>query len=501
MLRKIRRRIGRLFRRRWISVLSAIVIIVLILKRFKPSDLRFEVFTRGLDAKSLEATKNLAPSLLAANVGVGRDWEGPTSNGSHDRYHNHKKQTSFNVNKVSRLPKNGDITKAFFRMRDSIEDKGVNVHIWRGLCCPKVNSLRQYPLFPTLPKQCLLRHTINSGPLGTWYGQRIMGFIHAPLTGNYTFQLDAHVFAELWLSEKQNVKDVELIAKIATQNDKNSLARPVGRISRKVYLEEGGKYFFDVLHVMNGGMMSRDHVNVTWKVPGSDNFTEVSQTFLSPLLNNTPAYLIHQLSKKQDHLLREPRSTVDTKVNDADAGEDDEDYIGIEIPKRQSRLSDEFSFYFGEDFDIENRYDKTIFEQLWDVSDELLSVLPSCSYEPTYTKKRKFKQFEGIWQTHFSSVSPDDGTKEFICIGNKQKKDCDGNDFIKQAELLPLVQMLKKKVDGKYPGYESVVCCSIIPPPPLSSLDFSISSDVLGATPRCSLVPRNVSVFKMVDWE
>ena len=459
MLTRIRRRVGRLFPHRWLAVVcvSFVLISVLILRRVKPSEFRFEEIPRILDLQNREVTKYLEPNLQPANVGGGTNWERPTS----DEYDRQRqlvttKHTSFEIDAGIHLLRNDEVVKNTDHMGDSVESRGVNVYIWRGLCCPKVNSLRQYPLFPTLPTQRLLRHTINSGPLGTWYGQRIMGYVHPPRAGSYTFHLEAHVFAEFWLSVKQYTKDVELLAKIAKENDKNSIAKPVGQTSRKVYLEESGKYFFDVLHVMNGGMMRRDHVNLTWKVPGSEEFTEVSDTFLRPLLNDKPSHLIHESSTEQNKLLREPRSTIDNEMNDADAGEDDEDYIGIEIPKRNMKLSDEFSFYFGEDFDIGNQYDRTTFE-LSDMSDEILSVLTSCFYEPTYTTKRTFKRFEGVWKTRFSSVFPDDGTKEFICIGNKQKKDCQGNNLLTEPEVLALVRMLTTQINEKYSGYEHAV--------------------------------------------
>ena len=457
MRRRIRHQIGRLSARRWIIVLSFVLTSVLILRRVAPSGFQFEVFPRSLDLKEREEPKNEATSLLAANVGIGKDWERHPS----DKYGRERhlvkttEQTGFEENTDINLLKNADKAKTTDHVEKFIVKRGVNVHIWRGLCCPKVNSLRQYPLFPTLPKQRLLRHTINSGPLGTWYGQRIMGYIHPLFTGNYTFHLNAHVFAEFWLSEKPNTKGVELMAKIANENRKSSIAQPVGQTSREVYLEVGRKYFFDVLHVMNGGMMRRDHVNVTWKVPGSEEFTEVSEKFLSPLLDEKSPYLIPESSTEKNKILREPPSVIDTEVNDADAGEDDEDYEGMEIPKRKIKFSDEFSFYYGEDFDKENQYNRTNFEQLPDISNEILSVLPSCSYEPTYAKKQTLKRFEGVWQTHFSSVFPDDGSKEFICIGNKQKNGCEGNDFLTEPDVLSLVQMLEKNIDEKHPEYEN----------------------------------------------
>ena len=435
MLRRIRRRFGRFLPSRWFFGFSSILVIILIVRRFKTKGFHFaDILTRTSTSKEWETTRNIAPSLPAGNAGRGKERERSRSaieeNGS--RQHLLK-------------------TTKWLHAIETAGNGSVNVHIWRELCCSKVNSLRQYPLFPTLPKERLLRHTINSGPLGTWYGQRIMGFIHPPHTGYYTFHLDAHVYAELWLSRKSNAMDVELVAKIAKENKKTSVARLVSHTSNKRYLEKGKKYFFDVLHVMNGGMMQRDHVNVTWRIPGSQIYTEISKQFLSPLLIDEPSFSSHKAMTERNDLLRAPRSVIDTELNDVDGGYDDEDYDGMVSPQKQNKLSDKFLTYFGEDLDLENPHNIIEFEQLPDKSDGILSVFPSCSYKPTYAKKQTFKRFEGIWQTHFSSLFPDDGTREFICIGNKQRKDCNGNEFLTESEVLELVQIFMKKIDEKYP--------------------------------------------------
>lgn len=434
MLRRLRRRCGRFLPSRWFFGLSSIFVIILIVRRFKTNCFRFHILTRASTSKEWETKRNIAPSLPASNIGRGKDWE-------------RSRSASEEIGSRQHLLK----TTKWLNALESSGKGNVNVHIWRGLCCPKVNSLRQYPLFPTLPKERLLRHTINSGPLGTWYGQRIMGFIHPPHTGYYTFHLDAHVYAELWLSKKSNTMDVELVAKIAKENKKTSVTRLVSHTSRKMYLEKGKKYFFDVLHVTNGGMMQRDHVNVTWRIPGNQMYTTISKQFLSPLLTNEASLSSHKAMTERDDLLRSPRSVIDTELNDADGGYDDEDYDGMVAPEKQNKLSDKFLSYFGEHFELENPYNIIEFEQLADKSDEILSVFPSCLYEPTYAKKRMFKRFEGIWQTHFSSLFPDDGTREFICIGNKQRRDCEGNEFLTETEVLELLQIFMSKIDEKYP--------------------------------------------------
>lgn len=176
MLRRLRRRCGRFLPSRWFFGLSSIFVIILIVRRFKTNCFRFHILTRASTSKEWETKRNIAPSLPASNIGRGKDWERSRSASEENGSRQHLLKTTKWLNAL-----------------ESSGKGNVNVHIWRGLCCPKVNSLRQYPLFPTLPKERLLRHTINSGPLGTWYGQRIMGFIHPPHTGYYTFHLDAQI--------------------------------------------------------------------------------------------------------------------------------------------------------------------------------------------------------------------------------------------------------------------------------------------------------------------
>ncbi|XP_068762656.1 uncharacterized protein [Montipora capricornis] len=399
----------------------------------------FSVFNIGL--KKPKARNTVLPSPFTANADFGKDWERPLFMRQRNMIRPTNKYASFDVTTTRNMLN----AKTDNFVGNSIESKGVNVHVWRGLCCSKVNSLRQYPLFPALPKESSFRHTINSGPLGTWYGQRIIGYIHPQRTGEYVFYLDAHVSAEFWLSRGKNINDVEIVAKVAKERGKNSFTSLIGQTSRKLYLKKDRKYFFDVLHVMNGGLMRRDHVNITWKIPGSDNFTELNEVFLSPVLNvSKSSYLIHSLLKA--------RSVLDTEVNDADAGEDDEEYEINETPERKNRLSEEFLSYFGEDFDVKSEYNSNYLAHLLDTSEKLLSSLQGCPSEPTNDTVKPMKRFEGVWKTHFSSVFPDDGTKELACIGNKRREDCKGNDVLKEQEVLTILQALTKNINEEYPG-------------------------------------------------
>lgn len=201
--------------------------------------------------------------------------------------------------------------------------------------------------------------------------------------------------------------------------------------------------------------MGRDHVNITWQVPGSDKFTEINEAFLSPVLKE---YNSSNSTHKPvgDELWKAP-SVTNTDINDVDAGQDDEDYEMVEIPNRNNKLSAKFTFYFGEDFDVKSNYNRSYFDELSDASEELLSSLPSCPTEQIKSRVRHMKQFEGVWKTKFNSIFPNDVTKQFVCIGGKRKEDCEGNDVVTEQEVITTLQKLMKKVDEKYTGYEWII--------------------------------------------
>ena len=442
----MKRRIRRVFGKRWLRrlfILSLFSTSVIILRRVKQHGLHFRVFsTFNLERKELKKEITISSN----NVDATENWE---------RLKFMKQRHIVKQTKNATFEIFSDKARTINFAGNSSENKGVNVHLWKGLCCTKVNSLRQYPLFPVLPRERSVRRTINSGPLGTWYGQRIMGYLYPPRSGHYLFNLNAHVFAEFWLSKGQNINDVRLEAKVAQENRRNSFSPFIGRTSRKLHLENSRRYFFDVLHVMNGGMMGRDHVNITWQVPGSDKFTEINEAFLSPVLKEYKSSNSNHESTG-DELWKAP-SIADTEINDVDAGQDDEDYETSEIPNRNIRLSAKFTFYFGEDFDVDSNYNRSYFNELSDASEELLSSLPSCPTEQVNSTAKQMKQFEGVWKTKFNSIFPNDVTKQFVCIGGKRKEDCEGNDVVTEQEAITTLQTLMEKVDEKYTGYECII--------------------------------------------
>ncbi|KAK3737246.1 hypothetical protein QZH41_010875, partial [Actinostola sp. cb2023] len=94
----------------------------------------------------------------------------------------------------------------------------IDVHVWGSMCSFTINSIRQFPLFPLRPntrKQVDITDEVKAKLQGKWLAQRIMGYLHPPLSGSYQFELSSFFMAELWLSDGEDPKRSEMISKIS----------------------------------------------------------------------------------------------------------------------------------------------------------------------------------------------------------------------------------------------------------------------------------------------
>lgn len=109
---------------------------------------------------------------------------------------------------------------------------------------------------------------------GDNYGQRIRGYITAPVTGNYYFWLAANNTAELWISNDSEpinaFRRAYLTAGSTTPQDWN-VAGQTHQKSPWLALEQGKKYYVEILH--NGASGSGDNLAIGWSKPGESTAT------------------------------------------------------------------------------------------------------------------------------------------------------------------------------------------------------------------------------------
>jgi uncharacterized protein (DUF1800 family) len=140
---------------------------------------------------------------------------------------------------------------------------------------------------------------------GTNFGARVRGYITAPTTGNYYFWIAANNAAELWISNDSEPVNIFKRASVSTgsatpQNWTNEASQK----SPWLALEQGQKYYFEVLH--KAGAAAGDNLAVGWSKPGEDT-TAPSQVvpgyvlspYVAPALGSTPGtlYIASMLSQ------------------------------------------------------------------------------------------------------------------------------------------------------------------------------------------------------------
>ncbi|MEO6742189.1 MAG: DUF1800 family protein [Chthoniobacteraceae bacterium] len=144
--------------------------------------------------------------------------------------------------------------------------------------------------------------TSLEGPtdFGDSYGARIRGYITAPTTGNYYFWIAGSNAAELWISNDDEpinaFKRAWITSGSTTPRTWNIGGTETAQKSSWLALEQGRKYYFEILHKADVG--SGDNVAVGWAKPG-EALTTPSEvvpgyalsTYTPPAPGSTPGTL------------------------------------------------------------------------------------------------------------------------------------------------------------------------------------------------------------------
>lgn len=295
----------------------------------------------------------------------------------------------------------------------------LNLHIWQAWCGNTIHDLRRNCFFPLYPD---VRLTLNKLFIQHWemdYGQRIFGFIHPPVTGNYTFAISSDDSSELWLSSNESPINVKLLAWVGNRTlltgDFHAkiaqFTKYKTQLSHPMFLHRGLKYFIEVLHKQ--GRMD-DHVLVGWKIPGFDHFRHLSGKSISLFIDDTKA----------------PRDvTVYSK------------FIPQDLPshshgKFMNFKPDHDTSKFGSD----DPRDKAHASNFVDERD-IANLFPRCPYNPSYLVDFRLNRYDGVNLIHDTSVYPADNTdldhmKQYDSCVLRRHKDSHGNSLVSLAPVL-----------------------------------------------------------------
>ena len=249
----------------------------------------------------------------------------------------------------------------------------LNHHTWVDICETSVHVLRKWPHFPSSPdKRSFLTqfYSTNEDRDTTNNGERIYGFIHPQVSGDYKFAITSSGPSELWLSTNEDSTYSVIIARVNSALDEPASTRKGGhskyrgQTSPEISLSAGKKYYIESLAVSRQGS-EETHVAVYWLNCSSNNstFEIISSKYLS----------CYDDANREAAILR-PRA-------------------GSKDNLQQSKTS----LYHFNRFPLINRT-------------EYITLIPTCSYSPSFLVRRKLKWYEGVTLTKESFVFPQDDT-------------------------------------------------------------------------------------------
>ena len=168
----------------------------------------------------------------------------------------------------------------------------LNHHIWEHVCGYRVESLREFILFPLAPskRRTLSMSFAQRSDEHNNFGERMFGFISPNLTGKYQFAISSSGNSELWLSSDEASENLRKIAFVSSGNNlgrsqPGNFSNTPSQISSACFLTKNNRYFISILHKHNAG---RAHLRVAWRLFGGEvKFNVISGLFLWAVVNDS----------------------------------------------------------------------------------------------------------------------------------------------------------------------------------------------------------------------
>jgi len=246
----------------------------------------------------------------------------------------------------------------------------INLYMWDYVCGNNIESLKEFVLFPSLPKyKKLLNQTAVQNLTTKNIGIRLFGHLKPKRTGLYQFGVSSRGHSELWLSKDTNSQNKRRIAYL-NREEKKRISPKRGdfqqfstHISEKIYLEKEKEYYFEFLykHASQTGWFE-----VSWMTPLSTTFQVI------------PGKLFSAFSSA---------GSVTKSFKSGGVTEQSEQYKDIRVQMSNTR------------------YNSMIFMDFMDFE----KAFPVCDYEPSYYVTEKLVRFQVIMNGNGNDGSDNGG--------------------------------------------------------------------------------------------
>ncbi|MES2924794.1 MAG: PA14 domain-containing protein [Verrucomicrobiota bacterium] len=138
--------------------------------------------------------------------------------------------------------------------------------VWTGLGGNNVTDLTNIPSYPATPNQISTLTTFEA-PTNTAdnYGQKVSGYLIAPVTGNYQFWIASDDGGEFWLSTSDVQANKTRIAYTNNATGLRNWTNNANQTSATIALTAGQRCYVEALQKEGGG---DDYLGVAWQGPG-----------------------------------------------------------------------------------------------------------------------------------------------------------------------------------------------------------------------------------------
>lgn len=154
--------------------------------------------------------------------------------------------------------------------------------VWTVMPGSDLGVLTNSPEYPRNPAESEFRKNFETlENSGDDYAEVYRGYVHPPVSGDYTFWISSDDAGELWLSPNDDPKGIKRIANIDNYTNFRQWDAQPNQKSQTIKLEAGKKYYVEARHKEGGG---GDHMSVGWQLPGGAMERPIPGTRLSPAI-------------------------------------------------------------------------------------------------------------------------------------------------------------------------------------------------------------------------
>jgi signal transduction histidine kinase len=155
-----------------------------------------------------------------------------------------------------------------------------------------------FPDFPDRPSGWDMQKQFEApANWGDYHLTRMRGYLHPPVTGNYTFWIASDNTSELWLSPDDDPGKVTRIASVREWVNPREWTREPGQRSTTIHLEAGQVYYIEAFQQQ---ITLDDHLAVAWEGPGLHQ-SVIEGRYLTPWVSQPD----QEPFARQDVILRE----------------------------------------------------------------------------------------------------------------------------------------------------------------------------------------------------